>query len=57
MLESMFQARQNELFAAEKQITNRMQWAQFARIERLETALRAAKERLFVGNPTFAAKG
>lgn len=53
MLESMFEARQRELFVAERQITSRMQWAQLARIERLENALRAAKERLFVGNPTF----
>lgn len=57
MLESMFQAQRIEFLAREQEITHRMQWAQFARIERLERALRSAREHLFSGSPTFATKG
>ncbi len=48
MLIDMFNARQLELAAAERTIAQRMELDQITRVERLERALRSARERLAV---------
>ena len=55
MLEAIANAYIADLKVHERQITQRMQWAQIARIEKLESALRAARGRLHI-NPSFSLK-
>lgn len=55
-LQEMANARQNELAAASLTIQHRIEWAQISRIERLESALRAAKTHLPWNNPNITAK-
>lgn len=47
--EEFVQARQNELRAADLTIAHRMQWAELRTIDRLESALRAARGRFYSG--------
>jgi hypothetical protein len=55
MLEAIANAYIADLRVHERQINQRMQWAQIARIEKLESALRAARGRLHL-NPNFSLK-
>ena len=52
MFEEIANAYVVDLQVHERQISQRKQWAQLARIEKLEGALRAARGRLHL-NPTF----
>lgn len=54
MLEDMFRARRAELALAEQQISYRMQLASFARVEKLERALKFARAHLTIGVPSFS---
>lgn len=45
LYEELARARQDELWAAESTIAHRMRWAEISTIERLENALRTARER------------
>jgi hypothetical protein len=55
MLEQYANARMVDLQVHERQISQRMQWAQLARIEKLESALRTARVRLHL-SPNFSLK-
>jgi len=46
MLESMYQARSNEVKAAALKIDQRMEFARILQVERLENALRSARAHL-----------
>ncbi|MGH2632769.1 MAG: hypothetical protein ACRDG3_05100 [Tepidiformaceae bacterium] len=54
MIEDMFRARTSELALAEEQIKYRMQLAGFARVEKLERALKVARTHLVSAVPSFA---
>lgn len=56
IFEEMSNARQRELDAAAQTISHRIEWERVSRIERLETALRAARKRLPWHNPSISAK-
>lgn len=55
MLEAIANAYIVDLQVHERQINQRMQYAQISRIEKLESALRTARGRLHL-NPTFSLK-
>jgi hypothetical protein len=55
MLEAIANAYKVDLQVHERQISQRLQWAQLARIEQLENALRVARGRLHL-NPNFSLK-
>lgn len=55
MLEAIANAYIADLRVHERQINQRMQWAQLARIEKLESALRTARGRLHL-NANFSLK-
>lgn len=56
ILQEMSNVRQRELAAAAQTISHRVEWDRVSRVERLETALRAAKNRLPWNNPPISAK-
>ena len=56
LYQDIFNARQAEVRAAGRTIDQRIAWDHISRIERLESALRAAKVRLPWNNPGITAK-
>jgi hypothetical protein len=56
LYQDLFNARQSEVHAAGRTIEQRMAWDQISRIERLESALRAAKVHLPWNNSGIAVK-
>jgi len=56
MFEDMFRARTTELALAEEQIKYRMQLAGFARVEKLERALKSARTHISSSLPSFTVR-
>ena len=56
LYQDLFNARQSEVHAAGRTIEQRMAWDQISRIERLESALRAAKVHLPWNNSGMTAQ-
>jgi len=56
LYQDIFNARQAEVRAAGRTIDQRIAWDQISRVERLESALRAAKVRLPWNNPGITLK-
>ena len=56
LYKELFNARQAELRATSRTVDQRIAWDQISRIERLESALRAAKAHLPWNNPGITAK-
>ena len=56
MLEEMATLRARELTLAEHEIEFRMQWYNFAHIDRLERALKAARKHMTIGIPSTSAR-
>ena len=56
LIPEMYNARRVELAVAARRIDQRIEWHQISRIERLESALRAAQVHLPWNNPGITAK-
>lgn len=55
MLEDIVRARQDELATLSRTINQRMEWDQLSKIARLESALKAARSRIYAGEPKVRA--
>lgn len=56
LINEMYDARQRELAVSARKIDQRIEWHHISRVQRLETALRAAQVHLPWNNPGITAK-